>query len=368
MGSSMASFDEIFSRKCTSKGAFAISKLPFEDKCTFYYQTAEPTRLSAITELNGKSGFVFAPFWVDESHPILLLEDLEYSTVGLDWAKIKDVTPYDNGEDRADNSMADAALRQQYHYTFGVFHDALEAGRFQKLVLARRAKVAVHDVDVKSLFLKACKLYPRQHVVLFSSAVSGVWLMATPEILLSGKQGEAWRTMALAGTMKVGQEALAEWSEKNKKEQQVVADYIRVCLRSLASDVQMSEQYTTFTADLAHLRTDFTFRLSSNGRIGDVLERLHPTPAVCGMPKQAALQFIHDKEGIDRNYYSGFIGPLEVGGETRLYVSLRCMQLSAAECALYAGGGLLTESEEESEWQETEAKLRTMRQLLYEYK
>ena len=85
---------------------------------------------------------------------------------------------------------------------------------------------------------------------------------------------------------------------------------------------------------------------------------------VCGIPKEAAKDFILSHEGIDRSYYSGFIGPLNINNETHLYVSLRCMQIMDNCCRLYAGGGLLSESKKESEWQETEAKLQTMLQLL----
>ena len=81
------------------------------------------------------------------------------------------------------------------------------------------------------------------------------------------------------------------------------------------------------------------------------------------MPKEAACRFILRSEHLSRSYYSGFSGRIG-DGRAMLYVTLRCMQLSRTVCRLYAGGGLLKESIEENEWQETEAKLDTMRQLL----
>jgi isochorismate synthase len=82
------------------------------------------------------------------------------------------------------------------------------------------------------------------------------------------------------------------------------------------------------------------------------------------MPKDEAKSFIMANESNERLYYSGFAGPLNLNGNTHLYVSLRCMQMQTNTCKLYAGGGILKESTEESEWKETEAKLSAMQQLL----
>ena len=189
-----------------------------------------------------------------------------------------------------------------------------------------------------------------------------MWLIASPEVLLRGN-AEGYQTMALAGTMKYEGEDM-KWSSKNQEEQQLVADYIRACLQPFAAEITESKPYTTRAAHLAHLRTDFTFQLKDTQRLGTFLTAFHPTPAVCGMPKDEAQQFILHNEQLNRSYYSGFSGLLGEKGAAKLYVTLRCMQLSRSTCRLYAGGGLLKESIEENEWQETEAKLDTMRQLL----
>ena len=82
------------------------------------------------------------------------------------------------------------------------------------------------------------------------------------------------------------------------------------------------------------------------------------------LPKHDAFKFILRNESVPRRYYSGFQGPLDVEGMTHLYVSLRCMSIHHNRYRLYAGGGLLSDSDEESEWNETEAKLNTMRHVL----
>jgi isochorismate synthase len=98
--------------------------------------------------------------------------------------------------------------------------------------------------------------------------------------------------------------------------------------------------------------------------VGDLLQALHPTPAVCGLPKQETFRFITAHEHVSRQYYSGFMGPLGIAHSTHLYVSLRCMQIHGNEHHLYAGGGLLKDSVEQQEWLETEAKMQTMKKIL----
>ena len=105
--------------------------------------------------------------------------------------------------------------------------------------------------------------------------------------------------------------------------------------------------------------------MKNTDHIGDLLQELHPTTAVCGMPKEEAFRFIPDNEGYDRSYYSGFTGWLDTEGHTDIYVNLRCMEIKPGEAILYAGGGILASSEVESEWMETGDKMNTMRSILH---
>ena len=185
--------------------------------------------------------------------------------------------------------------------------------------------------------------------------------MSTPEVLLEkGSDTSKWHTMALAGTMKTP----GPWSEKNVKEQKYVSDYIRTCLDMFSSDIEMSDPHITTAANLYHLRTDFYFSMRDDKQVGKLIDELHPTPAVCGIPKEAARSFILSNEHGQRHYYSGFCGPMNYLGTTHLYVSLRCMQIEGKHYKLYAGGGLLPDSDEAHEWQETEYKLNTMLDVL----
>lgn len=188
-------------------------------------------------------------------------------------------------------------------------------------------------------------------------------MTATPEPLLVG-EGEEWHTVALAGTQPNGDSSSVLWDDKNREEQALVARFITDKLTPLTKDLNVSETRTVEAGNVCHLCTDFSFRLSGEDDIKAILTALHPTPAVCGHPRQEALKAILEDEISPRRYYAGFSGPLALHGTTRLYVSLRCMYRDEEEAVLYAGGGIMPESRMEAEWQETERKLQTMLGLL----
>ena len=380
--------------------SFAIYRLPYQKECTLMIQhEGEPLKLKSYTELNGKRGFVMAPFAVSPDQPILLIEADEVRSV--------DVSRKEEGGKRKENSTetlssflvesynqiispssfllppsskeSSLSSRQRYHIDFSNFHSNLLNGEFQKIVLSRCVQEPRKEEQLPmTLFQTACELYPRMFISLVYTPQSGMWLMATPEILLEGG-GNDWHTIALAGTMKLEGESLSfdsppvkgearlsdiAWTTKNIQEQRYVATYLMECLEHFSSQITEEGPYTARAANLVHLRSDFNFVLEDTRRIGELIRALHPTPAVCGLPKQQTFDFIRRNESQSRRYYSGFSGPFNPEVDTHLFVSLRCMQILDDCYCLYAGGGLLRDSEEDQEWEETEAKLETMRSLL----
>jgi len=361
--------------------SYAIYRLPHAKEATLIQQTeGEPAEYLSYLELNGKRGFVVAPFEVTPQQPILVIqgesetvlldergkrkEEGEYSCLGekthMELSPSRNISP---------SSFLDPPS-SYYSVDFANYHSQLEADTFRKIVLARCAHEQMGEhVEPMELFYRACALYPRLFIALVETEKSGCWLTATPEILLEG-EGMDWRTIALAGTMKLegdqlnGEGETLKWSTKNIQEQRIVATYITECLEQFTGDFREEGPRTVRAANLVHLRSDFTFKLEDHEHIGDLLQALHPTPAVCGLPKREAFRFIVNNEHTPRRYYSGFMGPLALDG-THLYVSLRCMNIKGDTCHLYAGGGLLKDSTEEQEWAETEAKMETMRRLLY---
>ncbi len=347
--------------------SFAIYRLPYASRCTLVGQTdGTSLALQSPRQLQGREGFVVAPFLASDSQPILLIRPDRKEVLCSD----REITDCMTGMTFHDpyGELSPGGDRTTYAADFSVFHAPLVAGRFQKIVLARCASVprpaGLSPVD---LFLSACKLYPRMFVALVSTPQSGTWLTATPEMLLE-HSGDEWRTIALAGTMRLSANDLdsegerQKWSEKDIREQHYVATYVASCLQRLGIPYEETSPRTVRAADLLHLRSDFTFTDDSHIHFSELLEALHPTPAVCGLPDEEAFRFIISHEHAPRRYYSGYMGPL--GQDTHLFVSLRCMLIAARHCLLYAGSGLLKESDEQQEWLETEAKLETMKKCI----
>ncbi len=350
--------------------AFALYRLPHETESRLIVQEdGEPLALDGLDGLDSVRGFVMAPFHTSAEEPVVVIRGKTVTYRSREIA-LPECHP---GPEPAEMEEG----RERYAADFRRFHEALSEGRFRKLVLARRKSIpGGGTAEAEALFNEACRRYPRMMIALVSTPQSGTWLMATPETLLRGI-GKEWHTVALAGTMPLTEEQLAsfdqpignpgtapEWSAKNRAEQQVVADYLDERLRLFSNRVEQQPVRTVRAGHLAHLRSDFTFRLSRPDRLGALLEGLHPTPAVCGLPKEEARDFIRRNESAPRHYYSGFMGPLGMEEGTHLYVSLRCMRLLPDRCVLYAGGGLLPESRAENEWRETEQKMKTMLQCI----
>lgn len=328
----------------------------------------EPVALKSVKDLNGRKGFVFAPFQPSEKTPVWLLQPDSIERKAVGERDFRHSVEYNDGELSSMIAKYEKQDRDIYHQLFINCKLYFKLGTVRKLVMARHVYELRYLVrDAEELFLHACRLYPHQYIALVNMKHAGTWLMATPEVLIEG-DSHNYRTMALAGTEKMpvdyrpGQEL--KWSEKNRKEQRYVANYILDTLSPMTKTLNHGHPHTTMAAQLLHLRTDFDFTLKDDVQLGDVLDALHPTPAVCGMPKEAAKEIILKYEEKFRKYYSGFCGPYDPEGETRLYVTLRCMEIEGGHYILHAGGGIVPESKEKEEWRETEMKLNTMRDVL----
>ena len=356
-----------------SNFSFALYRLPWTDECYFVMQTSNKIeKLSDITDLNGKKGFVIAPFCQSETLPLVLIqpditaydwEEITQSLTSLEYtdAILSCVTTSDSPH----SALTEEERYDRYDAAFNRFMEPLKQKKFKKLVLSRPAFCPIEEgFSPLNTFIKACNAYPRMMIYLCHTPATGTWLGSTPEILLSG-HAQNWNTVALAGTMPISNnEETAEWSAKNQEEQALVAEYVRKIVKKHGRKMTEKGPYTARAGQLVHLKTDFHFQLKETGFLGDLLKELHPTPAVCGLPKAEAYQFIPENEGYERRYYSGFIGWLDPEGPTDIYVNLRCMEIRTNQAKLYAGGGILSSSEVRSEWEETGEKLKTMKNIL----
>lgn len=255
---------------------------------------------------------------------------------------------------------------------------AIEAGHLQKVVPSRKKIIDLPaGFDIVDTFQKLCRAYPAAFVSAFSIPGVGTWIGASPEVLVSTfpqNDRKIFQTVALAGTqVRKENHALKDtaWRQKEIEEQAMVSRYIINCFKKIRlREFEENGPKTVAAGNLIHLRTDFTVDTKATHfpELASVmLQLLHPTSAVCGMPKEPAMAFLKQQEGYDREYFSGFQGPVNMApDELHLFVNLRCMQLLNSQVALYSGAGVTIDSDPIREWKETEAKMSTLLKVISE--
>jgi len=246
--------------------------------------------------------------------------------------------------------------------------EAIAGGRFEKVVPSRVKQVELpENFDIIATYRKLCAGHREGLISLVHVPGAGVWMGASPELLVSVEDGRTFRTVALAGTQPyddgISIKSVA-WTQKEIEEQALVERYIISCFKRIRlREYDEHGPKTVIAGNLMHLRSDFTVDMRATGfpQLGSVmLKLLHPTSAVCGMPLEPAREFLRQHEGYDRTYYAGYLGPVNVGGNTHIHVNLRCMQLTEGHAQMYAGAGVTADSIPEKEWEETEMKFNTL--------
>lgn len=248
--------------------------------------------------------------------------------------------------------------------------EALDAGRLRKVVLARSQALRAPQGAVFDAVATAFALRERQRgctTYLLKRSDGSGFVGATPEELIRVSAGRL-RTVALAGTRRRGagddDAALAQdllRSPKDNEEHVLVAEAIVSSLDGLARDVTLPESpEVAGFVDVQHLRTPVEARLNDGVTPLQLLDRLHPTPAVGGLPRAEALAWLDDHEGLDRGWYAGPIGWVDSRGEGVFVVALRSALVRGAEATAFVGCGLVRGSEPRAEWDETRAKLGTI--------
>ncbi|MFY8214874.1 MAG: chorismate-binding protein [Flavobacterium sp.] len=237
----------------------------------------------------------------------------------------------------------------------------IQLGDFEKVVLSRKELVAWPEVTFSAIINRLFSLYPTAFCYAWFHPETGLWMGASPEQLVK-IQGETLHSIALAGTQKYTDNP--SWGAKEKQEQQVVTDYLVAQLQPFCEHLELTGPYTQQAGALLHLKTEIKAQLHAGFSLQNLLHTLHPTPAICGMPKAAALQFIGQEEGYDRQFYSGFLGEICPNNQVDLFVNLRCMQRVHEQAHIYVGCGITSGSVPNLEFVETVHKLQTMKQVL----
>ncbi|WP_075350915.1 chorismate-binding protein [Algoriphagus marinus] len=252
---------------------------------------------------------------------------------------------------------------------------AIKEGTLEKVVPARTKYIPLEEsFDLAKSLFSMLEAYPNSFVNFFHIPTVGTWIGASPEILIETK-GNYFHTMSLAGTQPaIGENPLktAAWTQKEIEEQALVSRYIVDCFKKIRlREYEEHGPKTVLAGTLLHLRSDFKVDMKATNfpQLGSVmLQLLHPTSAVCGMPRKAAHAFLKDFEDLDRSFFAGFIGPVNIENETSIYVNLRTASLQNGYSILYAGAGVTEESDPEKEWEETELKCQIIGKFLQNHK
>lgn len=359
---------------CITKNLpFVTFRLPQHEHSTTYIQTTPGNAAwNSIQEISGETGFIMAPFDTRNGHRYILVKpDLVIEAADISRETIVNVgglesrpLPAWNGGDPV------VTEREAYMEQVDAIKSSIATGSFQKAVLSRIRVVEGNYMEIiPKLYQSICKRHPNAFTYLFKSD-EHFWLGASPEPLLRLRDGKI-STVSLAGTRPYAEKDLDinKWTAKEVLEQEYVTRYIHDVLRAFdVKDYRVSSSYVKKAGNLLHLRTDFSLDFARlKGRLWDFVDAMHPTPAVAGQPKEDAISFIKKLEPHDRDYYTGFLGPLSTHGGTDLFVNLRCMKITPDYISLYVGGGITLESDPAEEWNETRLKAQSLLKIMGSY-
>jgi len=328
---------------------FVVYKKPKQDRITAILQNTDILHL--VTNFK-ETGFVISTF---ERDLTVLLKMEEKHEVEIN--QVISSNHKDTGK-----KELDLAQKKAYLELVVKAIAAIKQGDFKKVVLSRQIEACPNKAPLE-LFRTLLVHYPNAFCYLWYHPKVGLWLGATPEMLLHVRHKE-FTTISLAGTQPYPGSAKVLWGQKELEEQSWVTQFILEVLRDKTKRIKTGGVESIQAGKLLHLRTKINGTLLENKGLPAIIDALHPTPAVCGFPKEAAQLFIKENENYDRQFYTGFLGELNFDGATDLYVNLRCAQIKDNKAILYTGGGITMNSDPEKEWKETVAKSRTLLDFL----
>lgn len=327
-----------------------LYRKPFETAVNAVLQNK--VNLNVLKDYNER-GFVFAPFDFNGGEPILINPDRYFTYFPPKKTAVKVDSSFEINEDRA--------------HHLGLVKKTIEEiknGVFDKVVVSRNIELAANFPPL-ALFYRLINAYPSAFCYFFFHPEIGIWMGASPELLLSVKSLE-FETTSLAGTVPVIGNNDPRWTKKELEEQQMVTLFIQNELKSLGIEVNVEQTKNVRAGKLWHLKSVLRGQLNSFNDLSLVLQGLHPTPAVCGLPKTRAKKYILENENYSREFYTGFLGALNLDykSSAKFFVNLRCMKLDKGVAHIYVGGGITKDSIPEAEFTETVNKSKTILDLL----
>lgn len=271
--------------------------------------------------------------------------------------------------DRQLLEIREAGGANQFPHAVSEALKSIRAGEYEKIVLARAIDLQMNQPYEPLIYLDRLREeFGGCYAFSFANGRGQSFIGVTPERLVQFREQEL-KTMALAGTVSrgstVGEDArlarsLLE-SEKDLREHRVVIEAIVRRLRRLNLSTTVSERPTLMQlSNVQHLLSTLSSQVEDSLHILDMVEQLHPTPAVGGSPREVTSQIIHSLEPFDRGLYAGAIGYFDARGEGEFVVAIRSALVEGKKARIYAGSGIVEGSDPAREKQETDLKLKAM--------
>lgn len=350
-------FFEKVSEVYRTKQPFVVYRKPNEELVSLLVQNS--SKLNTLKSFN-EAGFVFAPF--DKKEDKILFPIAESSTYQTRISQYEALSINENVLTKNVHSLSSNS-KENYVDLIEKAIDFIKGNNAHKIVLSRNEVMEFSHFSLVTSLKKMLKNYANAFVYAWFHPKVGLWLGATPERLLNLTNG-SFKTMSLAGTQLFIDTLDVVWGEKEKQEQQIVTDFIVDNIKDKVTIKEIKGPYTVKAGSLLHLRTDISGELADVKMLEDLLLKLHPTPAVCGLPKEVALKFILNNENYKRTYYTGYLGELNINKGTQLFVNLRCMEILNNYAKIFVGGGITIDSIADNEFEETVSKTFIMKKVL----
>ncbi|MCK5825149.1 MAG: chorismate-binding protein [Ichthyobacteriaceae bacterium] len=356
-------YKEVFGKILESKLPFVLYKKPEEDDV--YGIMQKNVNIWFVKDFDKDEGFVFSPY-ENEQERVLLKPDAKMKFEMDDL----DITSGYKGLNV--NGYFDQSVEQPDSLVNKIKHinivekaiSDIKEGKLSKVVISREELWKAKKVDFAAVFQDLVNTYNDAFVYIWFHPMVGMWIGATPELLIE-RDDDYIHATSLAATRPLLEGVDEEWGDKEKDEQQMVTDFVLDTFeKNLLTSIQVHGVETVQAGGVEHLKTDVTGELTSASDINYLINSLHPTPAVCGVPFHKAQRFLKEHEGYERNFYAGFLGEINMNNHTELYVNLRCMQVVRNGVKLFVGGGITKDSNAESEWDETVKKSNTLKDIV----
>ncbi|WP_436516448.1 chorismate-binding protein [Ekhidna sp. To15] len=360
-----------------SEYAFAVWRMPNETETQLVISLGEVEKLKDFQLSKLNTGFLvnkfadnhpISPYFISgdiilRANDVLINPTIKSSQID----KFMEDLEKENDAINAKESSSHTDAGNDFEASVEAAIHEIKAGKFEKAVLSRFKDVALTaHFSSWTFFQQICSIYSNAFVSMTFIPENGLWIGATPELLLSDSNKQ-FKTVSLAGTKTLeSDQNLSEiaWTQKEIEEQAFVSRYIINCFKKIRlREFHEHGPKTIQAGNLAHLKTEFIVdyeELSFDNLSDQMLELLHPTSAVCGMPIESSKPWIEKVENYDREFYSGFLGPVNFENSSNLFVNLRCMKIAGNKARFFAGAGITEDSIASKEFLETEMKMNVL--------